>query len=228
MKKLMKYIGIYCLLFSGYAIATESKDEIECKKIYPEICKSDNSCNEEERIHFEKMNNFCMEVIKPDNFLNNTIKKLLVMEERVLSSENPEALKREFPELREDVKKTEERIIEGVKLISKYAKDDPELPKRFNNKTSFLNKEVTISNSKGFLLFVMKDNNLISYRNFYNNKIKKDKGENSIADFKEQVLTKRECVNLMFHTLKTYKLNEGIDAIKEVTELLDKQNIKCK
>ena len=61
-----------------------------------------------------------------------------------------------------------------------------------------------------------------------NNKIKKDKGENSIADFKEQVLTKKECVNLMFHTLKTYRLNEGIDAIKEVTELLDKQNIKCK
>lgn len=227
-KKLLKTIGFSFLLFSGVVFAIEKKDEIACKEIYSNICSSKDSCNKDELEKLEKLNSFCLELKQSNNFMDETLKQLLVTEKRVLSKEDPESIKKDFIKLKEEINRTEIKIINGVKLVRDLAKNDEELPKRLNSKTSFYNKELAISNMKGFLVFVMGDHNMDYYRKFYNEKIKTVNGEKGIADFKDQVLTKKECVNLMFHTLKTYKLNDGIDAIREVTDLLSKQNVKCK
>ena len=227
-KKILKTIGVSCLLFSSLAFAVEKNNKISCREIYPNICNAQASCSAEEKEKLERLDNFCLEIRKPDNFMDETLKKLLAMEKRVLSKEDPEVLKKDFVKLKEEVSKSEIKIIDGVKLIRGFAEKDEELPKRLNSKTSFYNKELAISNMKGFLVFVMGDHNIDYYRKFYNDKIKIGNEEKGISDFRDQVLTKKECVNLMFHTLKTYKLNDGIEAIREVTELLDKQGVKCK
>lgn len=227
-KRWLRVITLSSLFITTGAIASSPNYDAMCRGIYPQICKDEASCNAEEKISFDKLHSFCKEVIKPNNFLDEALKELFVMEQKVVSDENKEALKRTFPELKKKTEETEAKIVDGVNLVRSYLKVDPEFTMKFNNKTNFLNKETAISNSKGFLIYVMKDNNIDSYREFYKNKIKTNSGEKSISDFKDQVLTKKECVNLMFHTLKTYKLNEGLDAIREVTDLLDKQNVKCK
>lgn len=227
-RNIMKIIATASLLMAGSAYANDKDYAAMCKEIYPQICKTSTSCYDEEKAQYDKLNEFCIAVIQPNNFLDEALKELFVMEQKVVSDENKEALKRTFPELKKKTEETEAKIVDGVKVVSSYLKQDEEITTRFNNKTNFLNKETAISNSKGFLIYVMRDNNIDSYREFYKNKIKTNSGEKSISDFKDQVLTKKECVNLMFHTLKTYKLNEGLDAIREVTDLLDKQNVKCK
>lgn len=209
------------------ASETKNYDGI-CKEIYPEICKTSTSCYDEEKIKYEKMHNFCVELVQKNNFLDNTLANIVKWESRILSKENPEALKREFPEIRNEINETEKKIVENVLIIRDYVKLDEDLSKRFNSKTSLLEKEAMIANNKSFLLYVMKDNNLKEYRDFYETHIKTNDGEKSISDFKDKVLTKKECVNLMFHTVKSYRLNEGVDAIREVTKLLNDQNVKCK
>lgn len=217
---------------SSFAAGNSEKNyEGICREIYPNICKN-NTCNNEELKEFNQFHNFCVKLVSEDNFIDKLRVKVNNIDRRVISNEKEETLKKDILNIKKEIDSAEEEILVNAKTLLKYTQIDKEINLKINKKTKLSEKEMYLSNYKSFFVFLLKNNNLQNYRKFYNEQIKvsKEDGikENGVSDFRNKILNKQECVMLVFHTLKTYSLNDGVDALKEVTAMLNEQNIKCK